>query len=162
MENERQRVLVIDRQLESICNSFEIFGPNARNIYPTTSKDIYSYLHNEEGIMRKISESASKGIQVSFKIGGKDLIEKALYEEPYKAILVGYFGPYLSNDNFDGAVIAERLREGVYGPINQNTKILFLSSSWCFPKGYERFRLSFCGDEMVQEARVKAQRLLEE
>ena len=76
-------------------------------------------------------------------------LEKSLREIPYAAIFMdGDLGLRLDS-SCDGAILVKRIRQGVYGHINQNTEIQNISSTYTMTetkKDCDKERLAKGGD----------------
>ena len=120
-----QRILVVDDEKCRIWSSFNLFGDRARNIVVVEGPSLIDF-NNED--FKKMAQSCGLP-DTCVEAGGEEEIAKVLREEQYNVILLdGNLGLELEGQYFDGRVIARRLRSGVYGSVNQNTRILSTSS----------------------------------
>jgi hypothetical protein len=52
------------------------------------------------------------------------IAEEMLRNNPYELVLIeGHLNRDIEGEYFDGRIIAERIREGVYGPVNQDISL---------------------------------------
>jgi len=147
---DKKRLLVIDDEATRIEASFCTFGSRARNILATKDNTEEEKKYAEKMALDYKSE---KGIQVSVESGGEKEISKALTNEQYKAILLdGNLHLGLGKPS-DGAVIAQKIKEGSYGTINQQTEIYSTSSSiTAIPScGDNRFSFAFPDEGLIKK-----------
>jgi len=158
------RMLVVDDNLNRIYASLVCFGERARNLLVDLPLGCGGEM--EFSLPDKFKQVGGGYIEVAQdegKVFADEIIERALREEKYGAILLdGDLGLELG-DPSDGEYFARRLKEGIYGERNRETRIFSTSNSLgAIPSADDSYFLSHSPDGPKDSEISSARRFLAE